>query len=111
MDEIVRAHDGTISVSSEFGKGSKFIVNFPLVIIKDEMQTSDGTRTMLSYKIMVVEDDLNLANLLKHELQDSGFQVSHFSSGQKALEQFRKLHQTLLFWIFFLKRMELMGGQ
>ena len=38
---------------------------------------------------MVIEDDLSLAELLKHELLDSGFHVSSFSSGIQALEQLK----------------------
>ena len=55
--------------------------------MKEEIQYSEGMSSMLNYNIMVVEDDLSLAKLLKHELQDSGFHVSYFNSGKKALEQ------------------------
>jgi signal transduction histidine kinase/CheY-like chemotaxis protein len=89
VEEIVKAHGGRITVSSEYGKGSTFTIHFPKVNMKDEMQSSEGTSSMLSYNIMVVEDDLSLAELLKHELQDSGFRVSYFNSGAKALEQLK----------------------
>ncbi len=45
--------------------------------------------TMLKYTIMVIEDDLSLAELLNHELQDNGFHVDHYNSGKKALEQMK----------------------
>ena len=45
--------------------------------------------SMLKYTIMVIEDDLSLAELLNHELQDSGFHVSYHNSGKKALEQMK----------------------
>ena len=38
---------------------------------------------------MVIEDDLSLAELLNHELQDNGFHVEHYNSGKKALEQMK----------------------
>ena len=47
---------------------------------------------------MVIEDDLSLAELLNHELQDSGFHVSYHNSGKKALEQIKIMHQMQLFW-------------
>ena len=51
------------------------------------MRMNDAS--MLNYTIMVVEDDLSLAELLNHELQDSGFHVSYHNSGKKALEQMK----------------------
>ena len=44
---------------------------------------------MLDYTIMVIEDDLSLAQLLNHELQDNGFHVKHYNNGKKALEQLK----------------------
>ena len=89
VQEIVKAHGGVISVSSEYGKGSTFTTNFPRVLMKVNKQNEDEAASMLKYTIMVVEDDLNLAELLNHELQDCGFHVSYHNSGKKALEQMK----------------------
>ncbi len=76
VQEIVKAHGGEISVSSEYGKGSTFTTRFPQVNMSAENKENENEDTMLNYTIMVVEDDLSLAELLNHELQDSGFHVS-----------------------------------
>ena len=89
VQEIVKAHGGVISVSSEYGKGSTFTTNFPRVMMKVNKQNEDEAAPMLKYTIMVVEDDLSLAELLNHELQDCGFHVSYHNSGKKALEQMK----------------------
>ena len=89
VQEIVKAHGGVISVSSEYGKGSTFTTNFPRVMMKVNKQNEDEAASMLKYTIMVVEDDLSLAELLNHELQDCGFHVSYHNSGKKALEQMK----------------------
>ena len=89
VEEIVKAHDGTISVSSEYGKGSTFTTQFPEVSMKAEQQSDMKSDTLLKYTIMVIEDDLSLAELLNHELQDNGFHVDHYNSGKKALEQMK----------------------
>ena len=90
VQEIVKGHDGEISVSSEYGKGSTFTTRFSRVTMSANKENEDGYASMLNYTIMVVEDDLSLAELLNHELQDSGFHVSHHKSGKEALEQMKK---------------------
>ena len=55
--------------------------------MKSEQQSDVESDTLLRYTIMVIEDDLSLAELLNHELQDNGFHVDHYNSGKKALEQ------------------------
>ena len=41
----------------------------------------------MSLEIMVIEDVINLAELLKYELMDSGFHVSYLNSGRKAFQK------------------------
>ncbi|MBT2606294.1 hypothetical protein J7E55_25305 [Bacillus sp. ISL-53] len=48
---------------------------------------NDGKSRKLSHEIMVIEDDINLAELLKYELMDSGFHVSYLNSGRKAFQK------------------------
>ncbi|RHW39971.1 response regulator [Lysinibacillus yapensis] len=91
VQEIAKAHGGKVTVSSEYGKGSTFTTQFPKTSMKaNKDSVNDKETSMLNYSIMVIEDDLSLAELLNHELQESGFHVNFQNSGQKALEQMRK---------------------
>ena len=40
----------------------------------------------MSQKVLVVEDDINIAELLRLYLQKDGFEVSHAADGGKAVE-------------------------
>ncbi|MFE8703124.1 ATP-binding protein [Cytobacillus sp. FJAT-54145] len=86
VQEIMKMHDGEISVSSEFGKGSTFTVSFPLIEGKLEAIVTEKDSLNGRYTIMVVEDDTSLVQLISQELLDSGFQVNHYSNGKDALE-------------------------
>lgn len=90
VSKIVKAHGGSISVDSTYGKGSVFTIQFPKVLLKEEISKMVDTFPRSGYNIMLVEDDLSLAELLKQELEDNGFNVNSINSGEKALEQLQK---------------------
>ncbi|RBP05588.1 ATP-binding protein [Rossellomorea aquimaris] len=87
VKEIIETHDGEVTVSSEEGKGSVFTIRLPLVTIqtfKEDEHCGNGMN------IIVIEDDINLASLLKAELSDSGFKVQHTPSGNEALMEMQE---------------------
>jgi DNA-binding response OmpR family regulator len=47
---------------------------------------NEGQSRKMSLEIMVIEDDINSAELLKYELMDSGFRVNCFKSGRKPFQ-------------------------
>lgn len=89
VQEIVKAHGGVISVNSEFEKGSTFIVQFPHVLMKANKQDEAENDSISRYTVMVIEDDISLAELLNHELKDSGFHVVYHNSGKTALKEMK----------------------
>ncbi|WP_391206322.1 ATP-binding protein [Psychrobacillus sp. L4] len=89
VKEIVEVHGGKISVSSKNGEGSTFSTNFSRITMSTNKVNEDGAAPMLNYTIMVIEDDLSLAELVNQELQDNGFHVSYYKNGQEALAQMK----------------------
>ncbi|KAB7666897.1 ATP-binding protein [Bacillus sp. B1-b2] len=88
VQEIMNAHDGKVIVESEYGKGSTFILVFPAakVVSANIMENDQQMEQRQHYKVLVVEDDVSLGELIVHELQDNGFQVTYFQNGQEAIK-------------------------
>jgi signal transduction histidine kinase/ActR/RegA family two-component response regulator/HAMP domain-containing protein len=84
VQEIVKAHGGEVQVHSTYGQGSTFTCSFPLVPAQVETISHNGSKG-IGYKVMVVEDDQSLGQLISTELKENQFQVSYFKRGQDAL--------------------------
>ncbi|RFU65863.1 ATP-binding protein [Peribacillus glennii] len=86
VDEIMKGHHGQVTVESEYGRGSTFTLSFPKVQMKNGDKEQDLPEAGLFYNIMVIEDDINLADLIRQELVETGFNVGHFKNGREAIE-------------------------
>ncbi|MGG3926817.1 ATP-binding protein [Metabacillus fastidiosus] len=91
VKEIMQAHDGEVTLTSELKKGSTFTISFPLVIglaaKQNERLISENNGKV---NVIIVEDDINLANLLTTELEESNFNVQVFSDGETALNAIKE---------------------
>ena len=87
---------GEILISSKLGKGTTIEMKFPAPIIDDEALfagnelalTANSTESQRSAKILLVEDDTDIADLVMTYLIDWGFDAHRVTNGQLAIEWF-----------------------
>lgn len=97
VKEILTYHNGDISVSSIFGRGSTFTIRLPLsgggqpYLVDEAASATESTAFRASGRVAIIEDDTNLAELLKEELEGSGYTVFHYDNGHQALQEIKAL--------------------
>ncbi len=89
---IVESHGGLISVESTPGKGTGFHIYLPEIIdaVKDS-KANEKEKTIFtgSERILVVDDEPSIVQLLKRILERLGYEVDGRTSGIEALELFK----------------------
>lgn len=84
---IVKQHEGHITVSSEFGRGSTFKVYFPRVDAEAKKYKSSLHMSIPKgghESILVVEDEEPVRNLVRHVLMKAGYSVTVAGSAKEA---------------------------
>ena len=97
---IINRHGGTIRVNSTEGKGSTFVITFPIsdnVRMKEEERTNPMPEEKKNSTILVIEDEEEVRNLLADILIENGHQVETASDGNQGIEMFRKKDYDLVF--------------
>jgi len=110
--ELVDMHKGKIDFTSEAGKGTVFSVRIPLVndalqqyLVSGQPETtqvvmpgisSKDTRKTVHHKILVAEDNDELREYLKRELETAGYNVFAAANGLLGLDLVRKVHPDLI---------------
>lgn len=103
---IIQNHNGTISIKSELGKGTTFIINIPEWEAEKEYHKKEKDR--LSSKeigksrelnILIVDDEMDFVRILNYAFEEMGYKnATVVNSGKDAL----KIFEEKLFDIVFL---------
>lgn len=89
---IVRNHGGHILVASTPGKGTTFSIYLPQVMAEATPEKAKAPARVEVHsegRIMVVDDEQMILNMVDRGLSRSGFKVTTFADGVEALEYFR----------------------
>ncbi len=111
---IIRNHRGIIVVDSEEGQGTTFHVYFSAVdgaperapVQKAPLVTSDSTETVL-----IVDDEESMQELGRELLEEQGYTVLIASTGQEAVEIFRRQPDDVRLVVLDLVMPGMDGGQ
>ena len=93
VKQLINVMGGEVGVESELGKGSNFWFSVPLVSETETGQIEDILTTIqiptedTQANILIVEDDLDTANLIKHHLEKAGYKVRTALSAEEALKE------------------------
>lgn len=88
--ELVERMSGSIDFESAEGEGSRFYVELP--VAETGATNSDTTSANLQAnkpRLLVLEDDSDVANLLVTLLQEAGYEVDLAQTGAQALQQLK----------------------
>jgi signal transduction histidine kinase/ActR/RegA family two-component response regulator len=104
---IVQQHNGEISFESRPGAGVKFVMELPVIPIFSETQArpvaltalaapAGEARTISAGRILVVEDEPTVAQLIADVLREEGHQVEAVLDSQEGLTRISRAHFDLV---------------
>jgi signal transduction histidine kinase/CheY-like chemotaxis protein len=90
---LVERHGGTITVASDGpGQGAAFTAELPTDAVLEpavEAPRPQASAARAQVRVLVVDDDSDIASLLSEALSDEGFQTAVANDGQGALDRWR----------------------
>ena len=96
---IVKRHGGEILVESESGKGTTFILHLPIGYEQEvaEQKVSQPIREARQARILVIDDEEAVRDLLSQMLQAKGHEVVVAANGEEGIGRFKDAEFDLVF--------------
>jgi two-component system cell cycle sensor histidine kinase/response regulator CckA len=85
---VIRQHGGMIHCYSEVERGTVFRIYLPVTLVEDASNAPDSSPEELvkGERILIVEDDPGVLQIVVRILEDAGYLVTSASNGEEALE-------------------------
>ena len=96
---IIKRHGGEILIESEPGKGTTFIIHLPTGYGEEEVAPMEALpiRESRQARILVIDDEDSVRDILSRILKTKGHQVAVASNGEEGIERFRSEPFDLVF--------------
>ena len=106
---IIKRHGGEILIESEAAKGTTFIIHLPTGYgeenIEEKVLRPKPVQAVRFARILVIDDDESVRNILSQMLRAKGYQVEVASGGEEGIERFKKEKFDLVFTDLGMPRM------
>jgi PAS domain S-box-containing protein len=89
---VVNAHNGFITVQSEPNRGAQFMMHFPIMPMAENLRHQIRLSKLKrgTEKVLVVDDEKDVASVIGGMLENLGYQVIIVDGGRKAIDLFKK---------------------
>ncbi len=96
---IIKRHGGEILIESEVGKGTSFIIHLPFVHGDEDAAAVAEVpeKEVISARILVIDDEDSVRDILSRMLKAKGHQVVAVSDGQEGIDHFKSGEFDLVF--------------
>ena len=96
---IVRASGGDVNIESKVGRGTTITLRLPVALQGIAAETHHDTtaaRAKKNEKLLLVDDDADVRDIVSHVLTELGYNVREAGSGQEALAALAEFDPDLL---------------